>query len=97
MASIEKRVVFYPCIIAGNVVERVGVFDVHFNADGQPTRAEMPRFVGYETTFELVNFCDEIAGAILERENLHCQNPIDLDNAPAWDGCLSFEPASVVL
>ena len=93
----EKRVVFYPCLIGGKIVERVGIFDVAFSADFVPISAEIPRFVGYTKNTELVEFYDEIEKAILDRQCLHCANVVNLDDAPAWDGSLTFEPTAVLL
>lgn len=93
----EKRVVFYPCQIAGKIAERVGVFDVTFSADGVPLRADMPRFVGFSKNRELVEFYDEIEKAIFDRQNLHCPNVVNLDDAPAWDGTLTFEPIAILI
>ena len=92
----EKRVVFYQCLIAAKVQERIGVFDVTYDDNGLPVRAEMPRFVGFHTTKDLVEFYDEIFKAILDRSALHCVNILDLDSE-AWDGSLSFEPKTVLL
>lgn len=87
----EKRVVFYNVLISGDMKERVGIFDVTFDDDGQPSRAEMPRFVGYSTTRELVEFYEQIEKAIMERPALHCNTVLNLDSE-MWDGILFFKP-----
>lgn len=96
MERTQKRVVFYQCLIGGVAQERVGVFDVTFDAGGLPVSAEMPRFVGFRSTKELVEFYDEVEKAILDLESLHCPNVLDLDGQP-WDGSLTFEPETALV
>lgn len=87
----------YPCIIGGNAVDRVGLFEVEFAPTGAPVRAEMLRFVGYDSPTLLVEFFEEMERALYELETLHVHTAINLDEAPAWDGTLLFERAAILL
>ena len=90
MAYKEIRTISYPVIMAGKAFDRVGVFDVKFSASGRPLEATMLRFVGYESSAELIEFWESVEAAIVELPTLHIQESINLDNEPAWDGTLRF-------
>jgi hypothetical protein len=100
----EMRVVQYPCIIAGETVDRVGFFVVDFDAAGQPLRADIPGLVGFrisegkelhgqlfqaEKPADLVQFEEEIQAALYERPTLYTTSVVDLDN-DEWSGVLFF-------
>lgn len=90
MAYKEIRTISYPVIMAGKAFDRVGVFEVEFSASGRPLEATMLRFVGYESSAELIEFWEAVEAAILNLPTLHIHNSINLDDAPAWDGTLKF-------
>ena len=86
----QVRAVCYPCIIAGQAVDRIGFFEVDFHSDDLPLRARMLRFVGYETPAQMVEFLEDIERAMYELPTLICRNdPVDFDN-DEWEGILFF-------
>lgn len=86
---IQIRCVQYPCIIAGNAVDRIGIFEVDFHSDDSPLRARMLRFLGYEKLPELVDFLDDINEAVFERPTLLAHDIVNLDD-DAWGGTIYF-------
>lgn len=85
----EIRAVQYPCIIGGEGVDRIGLFLVDFDRDGEPLRAEMLRFVGYQSPADLMGFFEQVEAAIFNRETLHIHDAINLDEGE-WSGTLHF-------
>ena len=78
-------------------MDRTGLFEVEFDITGAPVRATMPRFVGYDSMTELIGFYEDMEAALYVNETLHVHTAVDLDNAPAWDGTLTFERKTILI
>jgi len=96
MAKEEKRHrwVKYPCIIAGEMVWRAGLFEVTY-IDGTPAWADAAGpFLGIRHSLEYYRIKVSIERAAQEPEII-CTCRVDLDNV-AWDGRLIFEHAPIL-
>lgn len=87
-AYTEIRCVQYPCIISGEAVDRIGIFEVDFYSD-KPLRARMLRFVGYSEMPDLARFLDDINEAVFERPTLFAPDTVNLDD-DTWSGTIYF-------
>lgn len=84
----QLRLVVYPCLIAGNIVNRYGYFQVTFAFNGKPIEAKLPRMVDFPDLIETVQRMEDVLEAF-RMESLYCLNTVDLDNTE-WDGTLQF-------
>lgn len=83
----QLRLVIYPALIAGDVVNRYGYFIVEF-ANGKPDKATLPRMVDYISLEEVEDVLEDVLEAF-RLESLYCLNTVDLDSTE-WDGTLHF-------
>lgn len=87
MSNPQLRLVVYPALIAGDVVNRYGYFSVTF-VHNKPVTATLPRMVDYTTLEQVEDVLEDILEAF-RLDSLYCLNTVDLDNG-IWDGILYF-------
>mgnify|MGYP003375688249 CR=1 FL=1 len=83
----QLRLVIYPALIAGDVVNRYGYFIVTYD-HGKPVTATLPRMVDYVSLDEVADVMEDVLEAFTQ-PSLYCLNTVDLDNTE-WDGTLHF-------
>ncbi len=87
--------VCYPAQIAGDIVNRYGLFNVTFHG-GQPVSAAMMRTVGFHRLWDMQQMMADIADAAKTGDIVTCTHVVNLDDDD-WDGTLVFEPAAIVI
>ena len=85
----QIRCVQYPVIIAGNAMDRIGIFEVYFHSDNLPLRARTLRFIGYDEMEDLATFLHNMNYAVFVLPTLRCNDTVNLDD-DEWGGTLHF-------